>query len=81
MAKPINDGGPAFPISAQDGGSPFLLTPHRGMSLRAYIAAKALQGIVSCESTSGTFRDIADEAVAYADALIAALNDKEVANG
>lgn len=33
---------PAFPISAQDGGSPFLLTPHRGMSLRVYLAAKAL---------------------------------------
>ena len=40
----MKDGGPAFPFT-QDGG--FFKEGYKGMSLRDYFAAKALQGILS----------------------------------
>lgn len=64
------DGGPAFPII---GGT---AEYHYGMSLRAYIATAALQGIVAGTSMWSHDEDdtaCADAAVRLADALLAEL--------
>ena len=53
-----------------------------GLSKREYIAAMALQGYISATQLGGyrgEHKDAAEEAVAYADALITALNDEEAA--
>ena len=75
----IKTGGPAFPHQKDDG------TPYWGMTLRDYIAAKALQGFLSSEFVSdfnkeiGPYRTDADirrnlatNAYLYADAMLAA---------
>jgi len=73
-----NDGGPAFPCGGW--------LNHDGMSLRDYLAATALQGMMASESegnglcprcsTAGKFIDgCAKEAYAYADAM---LKEREV---
>lgn len=79
-----NDGGPAFPRAGSTGTweqhqslceSGFANTKQDGMSLRAYFAGQAMQGI--CASSPGnewTDERIAKDAVALADALIAELN-------
>ncbi|PRA53861.1 hypothetical protein CQ062_13675 [Ochrobactrum sp. MYb68] len=85
MAK-IKTGGPAFPVTfeggSNNGETPFF---HEGMTLRDYIAAKALHGFLSSEFVSdfnkeiGPYRTDADirrnlatNAYLYADAMIAA---------
>ncbi len=63
----INDGGPAFPWGEHG-------THLGGMTLRDYFAAKAMQGLVTAtqEMTHVTVAMLADEAYAYADAMLAA---------
>lgn len=77
-----NDGGRAFPF---EGGENNGIQPSRGMSLRDYFAAKALQGL--CANPGGPFQQsdqcgwtivnctvsqIAEEAYGLADAMLAA---------
>lgn len=45
-----------------------------GMSLRAYVAAKSLQGLLACPDVSGSSKEIAKIAVTFADDLIEELN-------
>ena len=59
-----NDGGPAFPMTPDD----------TGMSLRAYLAGKALSGVISTSYPGSTNAAIADVCVGLADDLIAALD-------
>lgn len=49
--KDIRDGGPAFPFGQTDSMSGQLVNGwgSQGMTLRDYFAAKAMQGMVSCE--------------------------------
>lgn len=74
----INDGGPAFPRDERHIG-------HNGMTLRDYFAAKAMQGMlanpggpIQANDRCGwglvncTYAQVADEAYAMADAMLAA---------
>ncbi|WYK05437.1 hypothetical protein DWF04_005895 [Cereibacter sphaeroides f. sp. denitrificans] len=78
MTVKINDGGPAFPSQWDDKDCD-------GMTLRAYIAAHAMQGVLASFAgfDCGTPPPdvVADDAVAYADALIAALTNTCEAQG
>ena len=78
----IKTGGPAFPFEGGDNNG---IEPSVGMTLRDYIAAKALQGFLSSRYVSdfikevGNFstdsdvrRNLATNAYLYADAMIAA---------
>lgn len=65
MAK--DDGGPAFPFPVLHGSD-----APKGMTLRDYFAAKAMQGIVSAYGDpAGLSERIADQAYWIADAMIA----------
>lgn len=72
MSAPINDGGPAFP-HINHGGS---VLEASGMSLRDYFAGQALNAIAA-RNTDRTYRDDADEAYSFADAMIAAREVKQ----
>ena len=66
----MRDGGPAFPCGVPDGDV------FKGMSLRAYIATAALQGLLDRRDIGGSIpahATLADTAVELADALIAEL--------
>lgn len=77
-ASRLGDGGPAFP------GSPTLIDPAEGMSLRDYFAAKALQGLLANPNVIGhssrcgwapvncSMRNIAEFCVASADDVLQA---------
>lgn len=72
MSLPNGDT-PAFPMPA---GEVFDPTAQGGLSKREYIAAMAMQGLLSDEEGFAKFadeRDLADLSVAVADALLAAL--------
>lgn len=71
MSDKINDGGPAFPC---DENNEYKAYP--GMSLRAYFAGQAMQGLMADPNEDGTVDSIARRSVAAADALIAALEVK-----
>lgn len=60
-----NDGGPAFPVSWQDGDGQMIATP--GMSLRDYFAGQAI-GYIWAQNP----RQAATLAYAVADAMLAA---------
>ena len=48
MAK--DDGGPAFPCQSEHmGGNVYKVITQGGMTLRDYFAAKAMQGMMSCQ--------------------------------
>ena len=65
----IEDGGPAFPL-AEPGNC---VSASEGMTLRDYFAAKAMQGFCAREvSIECSADDIADDAYAIADAMLAA---------
>lgn len=73
-AKPINDGGPAFPV--QDSGYNTALHKWKplgatGMSLRDWFAGQVLPAILRSYGT-GNSDDIATECYQIADAMIAA---------
>ena len=65
----VNDGGEAFPwyLGEYAGAG-------RGMSLRAYFAGQALNGMLSDPNCAEGYASAAIHAAAYADALIADLN-------
>lgn len=46
-----------------------------GLTKREYFAACALQGFIACPNVSGPDKEVAEAAVRFADALIAALNE------
>lgn len=63
-----NDGGPAFPFPELHGSS-----APKGMSLRDYFAAQALQGICAHHDTWGRqINEMAVSAYELADAMLAA---------
>lgn len=72
--KPIDDGGPAFPVSVPSGD----YVP--GMSLRDYMAGRALAGIIASERDyRASDWDVswwADMAYRTADAMLAARKGK-----
>lgn len=73
-----NTGGPAFPSHGSMGE-----VAHEGMTLRDYFAGQALTAILSnCERLSSgepalPYKTAADEAIFYADAMLAALEAKQ----
>ena len=72
MSTPINDGGSAFPLYLpQDEGN-----IRDGMTLRDWFAGQALNAIAA-RNTDRTYRDDADEAYSFADAMIAAREAKQ----
>ena len=68
-------GGPAFPELARWGrdGSPEPALQYKGMTLRDYFAAKAMQGMMSYGiGLEFEYKEIADRAYAIADAMLTA---------
>ena len=66
-------GGPAFPKAWLDVWND-AVSVQTGMTLRDYFAAKALQGLLSCQSEETGFyqaKNAAQEAYAMADAMLA----------
>ena len=69
----INDGGPAFPVPAEDRGPGNIkIAQEPGMSLRDYFAAKAMQGFLTRWVHRGDQDELARLAYFYADAMLAA---------
>lgn len=87
MSGTNNDGGPAFPQPNIAGphGLEFPYDGHGrgGLSLRAWLAGQAITGAANNETAAWRLdpadktraQTIAEEALMYADALIAALNE------
>lgn len=69
MSKPVT-GGSAFPVQ---GLKTYDGMPVKGLSKREYFAAAALNGLLSDPDARGTEQAYARDAVALADALLAAL--------
>lgn len=64
----INDGGPAFPLSEAHS-----FDGHGGMTLRDYFAARAMKELIGHPDAPRSLRcDIAADAYAWADAMLAA---------
>ena len=77
----MNDGGPAFPHTHIIGINGMLHDAQSigGMSLRAYFAGLAMQGMLAgrkCELADVNLSDMTESATKIADALIAALEVK-----
>jgi hypothetical protein len=68
MSNDTNTGGPAFP-------NPHYVN-HKGMTLRDYFAAKAMQGLLADSEVSGTPNEFALRSYAMADAMIQARDAK-----
>lgn len=72
----INNGGPAFPIPLQPDQSWQGMAPCDGMTLRDYLAAKAIQGFCANVNTQPTtqnhFDNLAEDAWRMADAMLKA---------
>lgn len=76
----MNTGGPAFPSTHHNGGG----EPEKGMTLRDYFAAKAMNGILESSidwlptgkepdlTSLEIFKDLANDAYAIADAMLKA---------
>jgi hypothetical protein len=81
MSTPINDGGTAFPVPDSHYQNGQVQYGTSGMSLRAYIAAKAMQAIIGLTTSGDAAKSNPDDlqaataraACCYADALIAEL--------
>lgn len=71
----IKDGGPAFPLPGwQDVPWP-KGTPAdfgTGMTLRDYLAAKAMEGLIACGKYRFDAAECAEEAFKFADAMLSA---------
>lgn len=69
-----NNGGPAFPnarlFPAGPRGENEVAVPVGGMSLRAYFAGLAMNGLMADPEETGSIESIARRAVCAADALI-----------
>lgn len=77
--KPVNDGGPAFPIADTVHSNGQVQYGTSGMSLRDYFAGQALIGVVLAPLGQGgriTYSGTATDAYAYADAMLAARESK-----
>ena len=77
MNTPINDGGPAFPVTGcvHPNGNAMV-----GMTLRDYFAGQALAGVQQNYLTPKcryTEREVASRAYRYADAMLFARESKE----
>lgn len=73
MSEESKDGGPAFPCPIDDDGG-WYNAEANGMSLRAYIAIKAMHAFLSHpDSAKWTQAEIVSDSCSYADAMIAAL--------
>ena len=71
--KKQNDGGRAFPNMPADSS---IDTWDSGMTLRAYFAAKAMQGILACpEIGDASPANVSKHSLQYADALIKELGE------
>lgn len=70
------NGGPAFPIphTIADANDPAFKRGNGGMSLRDYFAGQALTGLLADQKRDGSLTAYADDAYAFADAMIAARN-------
>ena len=78
----INTGGPAFPCLeaamtgiSSDGEERWETEPHGGMTLRDYFAAKAMAAILAgrnMDKNGFLHCDVAEDAYAYADAILKA---------
>lgn len=75
-------GGPAFPVPGfeylDDRGEEderVVYQPFRGMSMRDYLAAKAMQALIANPNNSGTYGFISKHAYEMADAMLEARND------
>lgn len=62
-------GGSAFPSVIYRGAS---IEWDKGMTLRDYFAAKALQGLLACPEVRGKVWEFVDLAYEYADAMLKA---------
>lgn len=81
MDKTTVTGGPAFPLFINECGEPGsseIAVKHEGMTLRAYFAAKAMQGLLSRPESSWDKGDLAKDCLMYADELIAATCSEEI---
>ena len=74
MSTKHDDGGAAFPRGEVTGppGASGWIPPHDGMSLRAYMATAAMQGLLAWGGFDrfDTFHELAEVASGYADALM-----------
>jgi len=70
MSAPTNAGGPAFPSVGEGFGNPSYSAS--GMTLRDYLAAQALAGMVSRAPVGAefSFSDYAVQAYFFADAML-----------
>ena len=71
MSNTINKGGPAFPTESEHQSSASTWH-HEGMTLRDYLAAKAMQGLLACPGTDANAKTVAKAAYIVADAMLRA---------
>ena len=87
MSNKINDGGPAFALGPTastmkphaDGGGHMIVTHYgmeRGISIRDYFAAAALQGLLADSEREASCKDYANHAYLCADAMLKARDAK-----
>lgn len=69
--KGTDDGGPAFPCHTNPRPGHLSDAP-KGMTLRDYFAAKALQGFAACEEQYSNLDTMAKAAYSWADAMLRA---------
>lgn len=69
MSTSPNDGGPAFPVTAEQ--SPNGICPLPGMTLRDYLAAAALSGLLANSSWELGWRETSQHAYECADEMLA----------
>lgn len=72
MSAPINDGGPAFPVPPVRNENGDVQWGANGMTLRDYLAAAALQGMLTDSCIQGSDSQFAESAYSYADAMLKA---------
>lgn len=78
MSAPIDDGGPAFPVTCSNDGIPLAISyPSEqvsGMTLRDWFAGQALAGYLASwnDGAYSNSHHAAKAAYAYADAMVAA---------
>ncbi len=71
-----HNGGPVFPgeqIAFTEFGHKMTLAHHNGMSLRAWLAGEAMNGLLASGQGTGVAEILAWKAVEHADALLAEL--------
>lgn len=87
--KKINDGGPVFPVRVENNGDepfsangvevePGYFVQFRGMTLRDYFAAKAMQGLLSSPTDPSSAKAAAEWSYEMADAMLAAREQSEL---